>query len=242
MKKIAILMAAGATVLVSVAPVQAATQSAADPVRALQAKLKPGRGVYFVEKVSWSDGTDAREYGGNKGVFQFGRKGLSGYDITMEGGQEPERVIGIGRTVYRSGGVLSIVLKDKKKPWYKTTTGGGYPGGAAQIINAAEPKTLAALLRKGKRDKNSVTGTITVGDLKKVSPWVARIRNQDNGVKVGYTLWLTSGGLVSRLRSTWTTTENSETDAVTVDSRYTKWGSKVSIKAPAPSKVTTKLF
>lgn len=238
MKKIAILMAAGATLLVSAAPAQAA----ADPVRALQAKLKPGHGVHFTEKVSWSDGTDSGEYGSNKGVFQFGKKGLAGYDITMEGGEEPERVIGIGKTVYRSGGVLSIVLKDKKKPWYKTTTGGGYPGGAAQIINAAEPKTLAALLKKGKRDKNSVTGTITVGDLKKVSPWVARIRNQDNRIKVGYTVWLTSGGLVSRLRSTFEVTEDSQTDAVTVDSRYSRWGAKVSIKAPAPSKVTTKLF
>ncbi|MCF6468499.1 hypothetical protein FAF44_08875 [Nonomuraea sp. MG754425] len=61
-----------------------------------------------------------------------------------------------------------------------------------------------------------------------------------DGVKIAYTLTLSSAGLVSRVQTSYTVSRDGELDEVTVDSRYTGWGSKVSIKAPDPDTVTSK--
>ncbi len=48
---------------------------------------------------------------------------------------------------------------------------GGTNGWFGQILNAAEPTTLAALIKEGKRSGNTYSGTLTMGYLGKVSPW-----------------------------------------------------------------------
>ncbi|MBF8191480.1 hypothetical protein ITP53_38460 [Nonomuraea sp. K274] len=236
---ITILAACGALMATGV-PAQAAAK---DPVSVLKTKLKPGHGVRFTETTTWSDGTDEREAQSNKGVFQFGKKGIAAFDIKTDAvGYGPGRVINIGKTTYHSGDVLTRLLSEDK-PWFKTPTS-GLPDSWGQILNPAEPETLAALIKNGKTDKSSVTGEITMKDLKKASAWVsdARMDSDFDSTKISYTLTLSSAGLVSKVRSSYTVTEDGESSIVTVDSRYTGWGGKVSVKAPDPGKVTTKLF
>ncbi|MCK2218267.1 hypothetical protein MF672_031420 [Actinomadura sp. ATCC 31491] len=226
----------GVLALVAV-PAQAAQK---DPVSALKATMAPGHGVRFTDTVTWGDGLDEMGARDAKGAFQFGKKGVAAFELTMDYGDEQERVISIGKTGYYSGGVLEGRLP-KGKTWLKDV-GGAIPDSWAQWLNPAEPATLAALMKKGVRTGGSVTGSITLKELKAVSAWVAAagVRKQYDGIKMSYTLTLGSSGLVNRLRTSYTVTEDGKLSEVTVDSRYTGWGSKVSIKAPDPGTVTTR--
>lgn len=237
MKKAIALAAACGALMVTAVPAQAAPK---DPVRALKAKLAPGHGVRFTDTVTWSDGIDERGARDSKGVFQFDKKGVAAFDISMDSDYEKQRVISIGKTGYYSGTYLERLLP-KGKTWFKAA-GGAIPDSWAQFLNPAEPKTLAALIKNGKSKGDSLTGSITVKELKTVSAWVgsAKIGNEHNDIKISYTLTLSSAGLVSRARSSYMMTEDGESQFITVDSRYTGWGSKVSVKAPDPDTVTTK--
>ncbi|WP_043639335.1 hypothetical protein [Nonomuraea candida] len=245
-KTILLAVACAAALTTAAAPAQAAPTQAGpaqaapkDPVAALKAKLAPGRGVHFTDTVTWSDGTNSQGTRDSKGSFQFGEKGVVGFDFSWKYGDEQRRTIAIGKTAYHSGGVYARLMPEGKT-WFKRA-GGGMPDSWAQFINPAEPKTLAKLIGNGSTKGRSVTGTITVKELRKVSDWVARagIRKEDHGVKVDYTLTLAASGLVSRVQSTYAIKVEGEPNIVTVDSRYTGWGGKVSIKAPAPGTVTT---
>ncbi|MBF8194016.1 hypothetical protein ITP53_51750 [Nonomuraea sp. K274] len=237
MKKMITLVAACGALMLAAVPAQAAQK---DPVSALKAKLAPGHGVRFTDTVTWSDGIDEQGARDSKGAFQFDKKGVAAFDISMDSGYDQERVISIGKTGYYSGGDLATMLPEGKT-WIKSI-GGAIPDSWAQFLNPAEPKTLAALVKNGKSKGSSVTGSITVKELKAVSDWVAaaNIDREHDKLKISYTLTLSSAGLVSRARSSYTMSEDGEINMVTVDSRYTGWGSKVSIKAPHPGTVTTK--
>jgi hypothetical protein len=188
-----------------------------DPVKALKATIVPGHGVRYTGSVTWKDGTDERGARDLKGAFQFGKTG------------------------YYSGGVIGGLLPEGKT-WYKEKNR-GMPDSWSQFINPAETKTLARLLKNGATRGDTVSGSITIKELKAVSTWVsaARIGNEHDSVKISYTLTLSSAGLVNRVTSTYALTEDGTIYTTTVDTRYTGWGSKVSIKAPAPSTVTTKI-
>ncbi|MFB4273094.1 hypothetical protein [Nonomuraea sp. GTA35] len=150
--------------------------------------------------------------------------------------------VGSGRgRIIHSGGFIAGLLPEGKT-WYKEKNR-GMPDSWSQFINPAEAKTLARLLKNGTTKGDTVSGSITVKELKAVSAWVsaARIGKEHDGVKISYTLTLSSAGLVSRVRSTYALAEDGTTYTSTVDSRYTGWGGKVSVKAPAPATVTTKL-
>jgi hypothetical protein len=238
MKQALLATAALAALTVAAAPAHAAPK---DPVKALNATIVPGHGVRFTGSVTWTDGTDERGARDLKGVFQFGKKDVAAFDITMKDGDEQQRVIGIGKTGYYSGGFIAGLLPEGKT-WYKEKNR-GMPDSWSQFINPAEAKTLARLLKNGTTKGDTVSGSITVKELKAVSAWVsaARIGTEHDGVKISYTLTLSSAGLVSRVRSTYALAEDGTTYTSTVDSRYAGWGGKVSVKAPAPATVTTKL-
>ncbi|GAA3202123.1 hypothetical protein GCM10020216_000400 [Nonomuraea helvata] len=226
-----------AMLTVAAAPAQAAPK---DPVGVLKATVAAGHGVRFTGDVTWTDGTDERGARDIKGVFQFGRKEIAAFDITAKDGDEYERVIAIGKTGYYSGDQISRLLPEGKT-WYKSKNY-GMPDSWSQFINPAEPNTLATLLKNGKTTGNSVSGSVTLKELKAVSAWVsaAKIGKEHDGLKISYTLTLSSSGLVSRVTSTYTMAEDGESYTSTVNTRYTKWGSKVSVTAPDPSTVTTK--
>ncbi|MFG1948537.1 hypothetical protein [Nonomuraea sp. NPDC048826] len=243
MRKIMItaLVACGC-LLVGTAPAQAAPK---DPVRALKSKLKTGHGVRFTETTVLVGGGKTKIQS-RKGTFRFDAKGVAASDITATARHRPrERTISIGKVSYTSGGMWAARLPEGS--WVKSNAllGGG-SGFYGQVINPAEPKTLAALVKKGKLRGGKLTGTITFKELGKVSRWFdASIPlRMNNGTKVSYTLTLNSAGLVNRVRSSYAATGVLATDqhegkTITIDSRFTGWGAKVSIKAPPSDQVTT---
>ncbi|MGI5272396.1 hypothetical protein ACQEUU_24795 [Nonomuraea sp. CA-218870] len=243
MRKVMItaLVACGC-LLAGAVPAQAALK---DPVRALKSKLTPGHGVRFTETTTLV-GDGKTKIQSRKGTFQFNAKGVAASDITATARHRPsERTISIGKVGYTSGGMLAERLPAGKS-WLKSRGlfgGGGFYG---QVINPVEPKTLAALVKKGKLRSGKLTGKITFKELEKVSPWFDAsipLRMHDD-TKVSYTLTLNSAGLVSRVTSSYAATGVFDTNqhegkTITIDSRFTGWGAKVSIKAPPADKVTT---
>jgi hypothetical protein len=227
-----------------------------DPVQALKAVLAPGHGVHFTETTTLLDGIVEQAERRRKGVFEFTAKGdIKALDVTTTGGEYGrERVIGfnhtIGGTSYRSGGPLGKWLK-KGENWWKDshrlhlwhTELLGYD---EQLVNPAEPATLAALLKNGQRSGDAVTGAITFKKLERVSRWAQHSSHssRDDDTKLSYTLTLTSAGLISRVQSAYTLIAGPDElvgKAFHVDTRYSRWGGKVSIKAPDPRETTTEL-
>ncbi|MGN9846572.1 hypothetical protein ACTMTI_51565 [Nonomuraea sp. H19] len=135
------------------------------------------------------------------------------------------------------------------KSWYKSD---GFSSGASgyfgQPINPVEPATLATLIKKAKKVKNAYTGKITFKELDQVSPWFRAsipLRYHDD-TQVSYTLTVGASGLVTRVTSPYAATGVFDSNAwegktFAVETRFTGWGGKVSIKAPDAGKVTTKL-
>lgn len=241
-KTITALSVLAAVLLVSAAPAQAAAP-VADPVRALKAKLVPGHGVHFTEVANWSDGVDTLQTDTGEGVLQFSKKGVAGYDLKGATWDDQKfRVVSVGDTAYYSGAIYEL---PKGKTWY-ATGGGSLPTIYGQILNPAELTTLSALLKKGTKAGNKVTGKITFADLAKVSPWFARsiLTEWADETEISYTLTLSSAGLVTKLSSSYRAKDVTESFSefeggiISVDTRYSGWGGKVSVKAPAPRTVT----
>lgn len=253
MRKTITILAACAALLAGAAPAQAVTK---DPVQALKAVLAPGDGVRITETTTLLAGTRERAKRRREGVFEFNAKGeVKALDVTTVGGEYGrERVIGfnhdVGGTSYRSGGLLRKWLA-KGKTWWKDSHQlhlwhTELLGDDEQLINPAEPATLAVLLKNGQRSKNTVTGTIRFKELREVSLWFDHSTHSSWGAKtkLSYALTLTSAGLISRVRSAYTLTEGPDElvgKTFHVDTRYSRWGEKVSIKAPDRRKTTTEL-
>ncbi len=245
-KVIAALTTCGAMAVVAV-PAQASYK---EPVGALKALLAPGRGVHFTETAVVLDGKGRNEGRKRRGAFEFDNQGVKSLDITVTGGKEGrKRVIGVGRTSYESGGKWI----PQGKTWYRSRHQlflhhSQLLGFDEQVINPAEPKTLAALLKNGRTSENTVVGTIPFKELAKVSPWFASSehRTWSDTTKIRYTLTLTSAGLVSRVRSSYaaikTGRKGLEGKTFYVDTHYSAWGGKVTIKAPDPRTVTDTLL
>ncbi|MEV4163798.1 hypothetical protein [Nonomuraea dietziae] len=244
MKMLITTLAVGGALVAPASPAHAAPK---DPVQVLKTKLTPGHGVRFTDVATLSDSAESREVQNRKGVMQFGKKGVVASDVTITTlDSERQRAIGVDKTTYVSGKMLEGLLPEGKT-WLKSR-GGGLFGFYGQILNPAEPTTLAALIKRGTPGRSTITGTITFKELERVSPWFAASTPSTwyDGTKVSYTLTLTSAGLVSGVRSSYRATEvvnrgDVEGRTITVDSRYTGWGAKVSVKPPDPRTVTGKL-
>ncbi|MEV4799651.1 hypothetical protein AB0K18_06505 [Nonomuraea sp. NPDC049421] len=236
MKKTITVLAACGAVLATTVPAHAAPVK--DPERALKSKLVAGHGVRFTETtVVTGDGKVTLQK--RKGSFQFDRKGIVASDISATPkGRARERTISVGKYTYTQGGIYEEKLG---ATWAKSR---GLPGGASgfygQVINPAEPKTLATLVKKGRLKGRTLTGKITFKDLAKASRWFdasVPLRMHDD-TKVSYTLTLSSAGLVSRVKSSYAATGVFDTNGfdgktITIDSRFTGWGAKTRIKAPS---------
>ncbi|MEU7739839.1 hypothetical protein [Nonomuraea sp. NPDC049158] len=251
-KMIATLAACGA-LLAGATPAQAVIK---DPVQALKAVLATGHGVRFTETATLLEGVDERAERRREGVFEFNAKGgVKALDVTTTGGEYGhERVIGFnhdsGGTSYRSGGLVGKRLQ-KGKIWLKHSDQGYLwhtrsLGDDEQLINPTEPATMAALLKNGRTNGNTVTGAITFKELRKVSPWMKHSDRAgwENETKISYTLTLIPPGLVSRVESMFTLVNGPDDlvgTVIHVDTHYSRWGNKVSIKAPDRRKTTTEL-
>ncbi|MEU4232435.1 hypothetical protein AB0F17_49755 [Nonomuraea sp. NPDC026600] len=255
MKLMITALTAAVAVLISSAPAQAAAKN---PVAALKAQLVAGHGVRFTDTSAFVGSINKDPLVVRTGKIRFGKKGLTGWDITgkfsspLYDGHNttPERTIAIGDVAWVTGGDLSEDLP-KGKTWLKTyskmnlTTMSSWFG---QVVSPAEPATLAALVKNGKLSGSTYRGQITFSQLFKISPWFSSSipMRSDTEATVTYTLKVDGKGLPSRLTTTWQATDFLdiswwEGKAVTTDTRYTGWGTKVSIKSPPANQVTTEL-
>ncbi|MEV7010424.1 hypothetical protein [Streptosporangium sp. NPDC051022] len=268
MKRVIACVAAAtvtATVAVAVAatPVQAAP---ADPVAALRSRFAEGKGVRFTDVATLVAFSGNTSFLKRTGSLQFGKAGIVASDVTAKRTGDdaevstvlswtlprPERTIRIGTTSYYSGGAWA---PPKGKTWVKHPRGmnGGLNGWYGQLVNVAEPSTLKLLVTRGKRTGRTYSGTVTLGAVEKVSPW---LRSADLSVLTG------TGGLsksekaaVVRFRltlgpdllprklvtvyppATHVSAAVGEDRQLSVETDYTGWGSRVTVKAPPASKV-----
>ncbi|MER6825943.1 hypothetical protein ABT352_08135 [Streptosporangium sp. NPDC000563] len=200
------------------------------------------------------------------GVLEFGRTGLVASDLTtkfnlpaedgeLKGLFTPSRTISLKGVSYTSGGIFAESMPEGKK-WLRTRGDTAYLVSAVQqIISTVEPATLRATLARttakrpgGTWDGTRTTvhsGTITLAELFKVSPAVrAMLVKKPTGrsatLPVTWKIYVGSDQLVRRVVSSYTESTrglNSTELSYVNDTRYTGWGTKVTIKAPPAGQV-----
>ncbi|MEU4829761.1 hypothetical protein [Streptosporangium sp. NPDC023615] len=163
----------------------------------------------------------------------------------LAGLAKPERVIRVKNTSYTSGGIFGEFLPEGKT-WLQLP--GGMMGNTArlsQLVNPAEPVTLKALLAHATtKTRTAYAGKITFGELYKVSPWfragvfLKPTAKQAKSV-VTWRLALGSDLLPRRLTTSYSGSALGAAGGptLTVETRYTGWGSRVSVKAPPADQV-----
>ncbi|MER5647073.1 hypothetical protein [Streptosporangium sp. NPDC002524] len=200
------------------------------------------------------------------GVLEFGRSGLVASDLTtkfnlplpdneLKGLFTPSRTLSLKGVSYTSGGVFAESMPEGKK-WLRT------PGDAVslvsavqQIISTVEPGTLRATLAHTRAKRPGGTwdgtrttvhsGTITLAELFRVSPAVRTMLGRkpvgrSATLPVTWKIYLGSDQLVRRVVSSYTESTrglNSTELTYVNDTRYTGWGTKVTIKAPPADQV-----
>ncbi|MGW2214078.1 hypothetical protein ACWCSD_03745 [Nonomuraea sp. NPDC001684] len=259
MKKYVISGVVAGFVLVPSVPALAAPN---DPLAALRAQLREGRGVTVQQRTPGRDTTSLTR----GGRLQFDKHGIAASDLTAKlsfpGKDEtadefdppkeenqatsldkPERTVRIGRTSYVKGGPIGAALPAGKS-WYKQSPGwtSGMTARWGDFINPAEPSTLKAMLSHSKRSGSTYKGSMTVKELLRVSAWTRATLwwKLASGVKVNWTLTVTPAGL-PRTMSTRLSSPKVGLGPVTMETTYSGWGAKVSIKAPPASETTTEL-
>ncbi|MGJ6966774.1 hypothetical protein ACSDR0_33155 [Streptosporangium sp. G11] len=251
------ISAATAVALVTGAPAQAQV-APADPVKALKSQFVAGKGVKFTDRTTMIEDGEGKPYLRRTGSFQFGRGGIVASDISSKDAGPADdpldppasaRTIRIGTTSYSQGGTYRDKMP-RGKSWYKDPDGmtGDVDGWFSQLVNVAEPATLTSLLKGAKKTPTSYSGTTTFGRLAKVSPWFRAtlpLRSSDKTV-VTFKLTVDRNRLPQRLTTSFPVTgifdsAGWEGKTISVETRFTGWGARVSIKAPPANKVTTKL-
>jgi hypothetical protein len=254
MRSIAGLTAVTAVILVCAPPAAAAT----DPVGALKARLAPGKGVKFTDVSTFVAATGKTVFLKRTGTLEFDRKGIKATDISAKYqllsdpvlndvasivGQE--RAITVGKVSYSTGGNLRRDIPEGvfiKLPKRYT---GGLGGTFGQPMNPADPSALTALISAGHRSGHTYTGKMTFGKLSKVSPWYRESwldPDYRKDLSVEYRLTLGSGNLPQKIVTTFPAKaiwleQYVKGASVTVETRFTGWGSRVHISLPPASKI-----
>ncbi|MFC4057876.1 hypothetical protein ACFOWE_06200 [Planomonospora corallina] len=156
----------------------------------------------------------------------------------MDGLSKPERTVTVKNVSYVSGGMFGQLLPEGKN-WLRVPGGmNGFTGSYGQLINPAEPATLKALLAHAVKRPGGYAGKTTFGELYKVSPWFrASVMEKPTGKAAKTVLtWKLSVG-ADRLPTRLTSTYGDKTSSFTVETDYTRWGAKVSVKAPPAEEV-----
>ncbi|MFC5815584.1 hypothetical protein [Nonomuraea harbinensis] len=264
---IAGLAVASAATFVTAVPAQAQV-APKNPLTAVKKQLVAGKGVKFTERTTVEDPVARMVFIRRTGTIGFRKNGVAASDITgkfnikaSDLGEDdsdlakamlsPERTIWLGKTSYLSGGIWSALLPEDKT-WFKLPNGptGGITGGYGQLLNVAEPATLKAMLKNAKAARGGYSGKITVSQARKVSPWFRATVLRDKfpakvlKTEISWRLSVDAKGLPTRLVTTFpfgiTNGTPKKSEMVSVDTRYTGWGTKVSIKAPTDSDASSK--
>ncbi|WP_030912601.1 hypothetical protein [Streptosporangium amethystogenes] len=259
--------------LVTAAPASAQTAKTAqaaktDPVSALKRQFRTHRGVKLTEntKIVGAGKKQRAIFTRRNGVLEFGRSGLVASDLTttfnlptqdgeFKGLFTPSRTISLKNVSYTSGGFFADSMPEGKK-WLRVRDGGlVLVSPVQQIISTVEPGTLKATLAHtgarrpgGTWDGTRTTvhsGTITLGELFKVSPSVramlgAKPTGRSATLPVTWKIYIGSDRLVRRVVSSYTESTrglNSTELTYVNDTRYTGWGTKVTVKAPPAGQV-----
>ncbi|MEU4540913.1 hypothetical protein AB0G15_39380 [Streptosporangium sp. NPDC023825] len=261
MKRFIAGLAAAATTVVALpahsttAPTRAAAVpfAAVDPVNALKQQFRTGRGVRLVEtvRIDWKkNATTIRR----KGTLQFGPSGVVAADVVRRatssrpaGKDVPvyvQHMINVdGRHYHCDVAPASTYLPAGKscvragvdRPLQKWGTVFGDQG-----INVFEPATLALLLRVSthrlpEQGGTQYRGTITQAELRTASRSFREMtsfssKEKDRQERITWRLWVDGKGLVTRLVTRDAFAGLS--DDYASDTRYTDWGSKVTVTAP----------
>ncbi|GAA1759906.1 hypothetical protein AB0K40_41735 [Nonomuraea bangladeshensis] len=229
------LTAACAATLVIAAP--AAQAAPIDPVKALRKQYVPGHGVRFTETASTKVNGKTMANEKSSGRLAFGKSGVVAVDVSTKNRRStsfsPDRLISVGGHTYVQGGIYGKDLPEGKK-WVRYSDS---PAGATmnQPVDVFEPKVLRLLLTKAKSNKGGTyKGEISYKDIAKA--YGSKLTGPVSKIKVSYALGVNGKGLVTLLRTSWTLDFGvlGKTVGVT-ETRYTGWGSRVSVKAPAES-------
>jgi hypothetical protein len=239
------------TVLSVPALASTATAQASDPVTALKQQFRPHRGVKVSETVhsflSGLEGTARRT-----GELQFGPTGLIARDtnrhttIKLDAKNPPSpglkrRSIAIAGLLYTFDDSLP-----KGKKWIRQKEEPQDLGAAFgdDTFNVFEPTTLKALLRgsAGKPSGGFVRyrGSLTYAELHGISKAFRvmvspRPTGEFGRTKIDWQLWIDRRGLVNRVTTNIKYIDRDYT--VTSDTRYTAWGSRVTIEKPPAGQI-----
>ncbi|MFC4111762.1 hypothetical protein [Nonomuraea zeae] len=223
-----------AAALVTATPAQAAP---VDPVKALKKQFVSGHGVRISETTRVTVDGKTSTAGKTTGTFEFGKSGVVASDLKnrapggVSSSLAPPHIITVGGHSYAQGSLFSEELPEGKK-WVRYS-GVASGGTFNQILDIFDPKVLKTLVSHAKSFKSSTyKGSLTYSELSKA--YGQKISGKIGKIKIDYSLIVNSKGLVTHLKSGWTMDFGilGKTRSTT-ESRYTGWGSKVKIKAPA---------
>ncbi|WP_433420091.1 hypothetical protein ACQP1V_07245 [Microtetraspora malaysiensis] len=178
-------------------------------------------------------------------------------DEDLQGLNEPMRTITINKTAYVSGGIFGDIIPSDKT-WLRVPTGASATSlGGDQFVNVFNARSLRAVLATTKAKGNGGTldgtrttvyrGSITLKQLAASSPamkkQLADLDAKSGKTVLNWKLWVGADQLVRRVTTAVTFTIKSKKMSIdmdlTGDTKFTKWGSKVSITAPPASEVAT---
>ncbi|MFI6883863.1 hypothetical protein [Streptosporangium canum] len=243
------------------APAQAAAVSfrAADPAHALRQHFRAGYGVQVTETIRFGTGKDGVTVR-RKGVLQFGPSGIVAADFVRRVVSNPPRkndspvnvqhMISVGGKYYHCDVAPADAHLPADKSWVRASIDRpSQRWGAAfgdQLINVFEPAALKFLLRTSThrlpgQGGTQYRGTITWAELYKVS---RSFREQMvflmsdskwQRAKITWRLWVDGKGLVTRLVTSGAFDDLA--DDFASDTRYTGWGSTVTVTAPPADQV-----
>ncbi|OUC98413.1 hypothetical protein [Streptosporangium minutum] len=243
------------------APAQASTVSfrAADPANALRQQFRAGRGVRVTETVrlGMGKGTDSVR---REGVLRFSPSGIVAADFVRRVTSSPPRkndspiyvqhMISVGGKYYHRDVTPADDYLPEGKRWVRA--GIDRPSqkwGTAfgdQFINVFEPATLEFLLRTSThrlpgQGGTQYRGTITEAELYKVSRSFRERTvffapdSKRQRAKITWRLWTDDSGLVTRLVTGHM--YGYMFDDSSSDTRYSGWGSTVTVAPPPADQV-----
>ncbi|HEX4811312.1 MAG TPA: hypothetical protein VFV66_00970 [Nonomuraea sp.] len=204
-------------------------------MKALKKQYVTGQGVRISEtSVTKLDGKTTTS--GKTAIrLAFGRSGVTAAELSSKARRgvslSPDRLISIGGYTYVQGGIYGKELPEGKK-WVR------YAGAATgttvnQPFDIFEPKVLRTLVGKAKSVKGGTyKGAMTYKELGRL--YGENVTGQMARIKLDYVLTLNAKGLATRLVTGITLDFGMLGKATSnTDTRFSSWGSKTTIKAPA---------